>query len=344
MLTRDERIGVSRAGVAAPFELDPTLCLYSPQDNVDALAHPRVVAWHRFVTTDWMPGPRDDARRRILLLLPCTKPKPYATSREHRAINGALLRAGWRPSGDGAPPAGLAAVLDPDEDPAVLHVGALVRDGVRLDRMVLSEPLAAVPYEHLYSWPGGVSPATAYDDPGLFESRGSSVSPERADCTAVEGPDGRWVWGPAEHDAYVTAHAAMVDVQTAVLRRVAGTYDHVLAWVSPYLTHRSFLLDAAQRAAEGAAAAHVGVDGPRTVSGVNDALPGAVEILPMHASFGRARFALGERLRAEGRASGPDELSRAWDTGDGNDTPLGLPDLLPELLARLDAISGRSAA
>lgn len=344
MLSRAERIEVSRAGIAAPFELDPTLCLYSPQDNVEALAHPRVVAWHRFVTSDWQPAPRDDARRRVLLLLPCTKPKPYATSREHRAINGALLRAGWRPTGDGAPPAGFAAtVLDAHEDPGVLHVGPLVRDGVRIDRMVLSEPLAAVPYEHLYSWPGGVSPATSYDDPGLFESRGHSVSPERADCTAVEGPDGRWTWGPAEHDAYADAHAAMVDVQVAVLRRVADRYDHVLAWVSPYLTHRSFLLDAAQRAVEGGAT-HVGARGPRAITGVNDALPGAVEILPDHASFARARAALAGRLRSEGRPADADDLDRAWETGDGNDTPLGLPELLPELLGRLDDIAGRSAA
>ena len=140
------------------------------------------------------------------------------------------------------------------------------------------------------------------------------------------------------------AHDAMVRVQTAVLRRVAGAYDHVLAWVSPYLTHRSFLLDAAQRAAEGAAVAHVGASGPRAVSGVNDALPGTVEILPASASFDRARAALGERLRAEGRPAGPGDLAQAWETGDGHDTPLGLPEMLPELLARLDDIAGRSAA
>ena len=37
------RIRESREKICSPFELDETLCLYSPQDNVDALAHPRVV-------------------------------------------------------------------------------------------------------------------------------------------------------------------------------------------------------------------------------------------------------------------------------------------------------------
>ena len=95
---------VSAAKIAPPFELDPSLCLYSPQDNVDAFVHPRVLAHHQWLREQWTP-PAAAAAARITLLLPCTAAKPYPVSPEHREVNAALLDAGWRPATDhGAPP------------------------------------------------------------------------------------------------------------------------------------------------------------------------------------------------------------------------------------------------
>ncbi|MDQ7993414.1 MAG: hypothetical protein REI45_12155, partial [Propionicimonas sp.] len=241
----------SRRKIRAPFELDPSLCLYSPQANVDALAHPRVASWLEFVTGGWEPLEVRGTTRRLALLLPCTRLKPYVTSREHRAINAALLAAGWSPAWPEQPPSPLLDLLEPDEHPDVLTVSPLVRDGVALDRFVVSEPLALVPYTEALYHGGQQSPATSYDDPGLFESRGTSVSPERSDCTARQAADGSWRWGPAERAAYVRMHNEMAAHLTTAIRRLAPFYDSWTAWVSLGLTHRSFLADAGLRADEG---------------------------------------------------------------------------------------------
>ena len=39
---RAQRVVESAQKIESPFALDETLCLYSPQDNVDALDHPRI--------------------------------------------------------------------------------------------------------------------------------------------------------------------------------------------------------------------------------------------------------------------------------------------------------------
>ena len=89
------RLPGSQRKIRAPFVLDPSLCLYSPQSNVDALSHPRVAGWLEKVQHHWGPTPVPGADRgRLALLLPCTKYKPYPTSREHRAVNAALQAAG----------------------------------------------------------------------------------------------------------------------------------------------------------------------------------------------------------------------------------------------------------
>jgi hypothetical protein len=46
---RAQRVLESKLKIESPFVLDETLCLYSPQDNVDALAHPRIADWLRFI-------------------------------------------------------------------------------------------------------------------------------------------------------------------------------------------------------------------------------------------------------------------------------------------------------
>lgn len=340
-LSRAARLPESARKIRAPFELDPTLCLYSPQDNRDALDHPRVAPWLRFVADEWEPTPVPGATRRLALLLPCTKYKPYPTSREHRGINAALLAAGWGPTSGVEVPAELGAVLDADESPALLDVSPWRRGDVVLDRFVVSEPLALVPYELVWAWRGEQSPAVSYDDPGLFEARGTSVSPERDDSTAVEARPGRWRWGPAERDAYVDVHNRMAEVLGLSLARLRPFYAATVAWVSPGLTHRSFLADRALRRAEGLSASRDGIGGRRPLTGVLDSHPGLVDVLPTRAQLTEATTRLAARLAAEGRPSTPGAVRSVYARGDGHDTPLGLPETLDHLTAWL---SDHSAA
>ena len=328
------RLAASQRKIRAPFELDPTMCFYSPQANRDALEHPRVKAWLQFVSQEWEPP--SDAKRRLALIVPCTKYKPYNTSREHRAINSALLEAGWEPSADSPIPDGLGEVLELDEDSALLNVGSLRRGDTALDRIVMSEPLAMVPYPYIYEWRGEQSPATSYDDPGLFESRGTSVSPERADSTAVEVSEGKWRWGPNERGAFVEVHNRLADVITEILRRVGPRYAAIGAWVSPGLTHRSFLADGEFRKAEGMPASKRGPNGSMPLRGVLDSLPGAVHVMPTVEQLERSKASLAKRLVAEGRDASPGTVRAVYARGDGNDTPLGLPETLQDLVAWLD--------
>lgn len=343
---RAARLPASARKIRPPYALDPSMTFYSPQENVEALGHPRVAAWLGFVAQHWTPTAVPGTHRRLALLLPCTKYKPYPTSREHRAVNAALLAAGWRPvGGRGTGPApALLAVLDDGEDPAVLDVSPLVRDGVVLDRFVVSEPLGLVPYEHTALWRGEQAPAASYDDPGLFESRGTSVSPDRPDCTAVPLAGGRWRWGPAERAAYARMHAAMVGVLVTALGRLGPSYDATAAWVSPGLTHVSFLADRARRAADGLPTARRGPDGPIPLEGVLDRLPGALDLMPTRAQLAEAREALAARLARQGRPAGPGAVRSVFARGDGNDTPLGLPEALAHLVGWLDEHAGGGQA
>ena len=274
--------------------------------------------------------------RRIALLIPCTKYKPYSTSREHRAINGALLGAGWQPEGTSTAPDALSAFLGASEGSELLHNGPLRRGDVYVDRFVMSEPLSLVPYKHIYYWNGRRSPASAYDDPGLFESRGTSVSPERPDCTAIPVANGRWRWGPAERQAYVETHNRLADVIRAAVIRLAPSYAAIGAWVSPGLTHRSFLADRALRRAEGLPMSRGGTEGPVELTGVLEGAPGLVTVMPTKDQLEAARTRLAGRLRSEGRKATPAAVRAVYARGDGNDTPLGLPESLTYLTAWLE--------
>ena len=333
---KDERWAESARKIRPPFALDPTLRFYSPQANVDAMDHPEVAAFHEYVRDLWEPPAAPEGGRRVALLIPCTKFKPYSTSREHRAINGALLAAGWEPDGHSTAPDDLVGYLDGGEDPALLHDGPLRRNDVFLDRFVLSEPLAIVPYSHIYYWEGRRSPAAAYDDPGLFEARGTSVSPERPDCTAVPLSNGKWRWGPAERQAYAETHNYLADVIRQALVRLSLFYSAIGAWVSPGLTHRSFLADRPFRRAEGLPMSRSGLDGPVQLMGVLENAPGLVTVMPSQDQLEEARARLAVRLRSEGRKATPGAVRAVYARGDGNDTPLGLPESLTHLVAWLD--------
>lgn len=334
------RWDASRRKIRKPFELDPTMCFYSPQANLDALNHPRVAEWIEYITTTWEPLDVPGTHRRIALLLPCTKFKPYPTSREHRAVNTALLAAGWQPAWTDPLPDGLAEALDPGEDPALLQTAPLVRDGVALDRFVVSEPLALVPYTEAFFHAGKQSPATSYDDPGLFESRGTSVSPEREDSTARQASDGSWRWGPAEREAYVGMHNAMAAALVKAVKRLDPFYASWTAWVSLGLTHRSFLADAGLRADEGLPTARRGWQRMLRLTGLLDELPGAVDVLPTRGQADTAQETLARRLAAEGRPAGASSVRSVYARGDGHDTPLGLPEMLAHLVGHLDRQAG----
>ena len=92
-----------------------------------------------------------------------------------------MLGEGYYPEGLGDPPATLRGA-----EPELLSNAPLVGHGLRIDRVVISEPFAYVPYEAIYHWEGELSPCGRYDDPGLFEQRG--IEPTwREDCSTRLG-------------------------------------------------------------------------------------------------------------------------------------------------------------
>jgi hypothetical protein len=270
--SREARYAGSQHKYVPPFVVDTSMCFYSPQENVEALSHPRVRQWLDFVRNEYVPSlPDGDA---VLLILPCTRTKPYPMSLEHRRVNGALLDAGFMPTGDVSAPEGF-----PDSSPMVRTIG---RKRTVLHRMVVSEPLALVPYEYVYEWRGEVSPAASYDDPGLFEERGTSVSPWHPRHSATPDPKhvGRWRWGPNEKADYVAMHNAMSATITTALERFGGMYARRISWVAPGLTHRSFVSSFAQKRADGIPAARQ-VQGRRLdLVGVNDHARHAIDVRP----------------------------------------------------------------
>jgi len=52
---RSKRLLESALKIESPFQLDETLCLYCPQDNVDALRHPRIAEWLDFIESEYEP-------------------------------------------------------------------------------------------------------------------------------------------------------------------------------------------------------------------------------------------------------------------------------------------------
>jgi hypothetical protein len=329
---RAQRLLESAQKIEPPFKLDETLCLYSPQDNVDSLAHPRIADWLRFIRHDYVPQ-LPPAQRRVLLLMPCTKTKPYPFSSEHQHINQRLLESGFRPTQSVYLPQELQARLAPEFSRDVLNLSPLIDDhGTVLHRVVISEPMALVPYECIAEYEGKPSPATAYDDPGLFEHRGNAVSPWRPDCTAVAVSSTRWRWGDEERRHYVLMHNAMAEAMAETITRIADHYTDIVCWVAPGLTHRSFVLARAERAANNVRAfREVGAERLELI-GANDRLPpnGQIECLPTLRQCREAVVRLAKRLRTStARAKG------IYARGGANATPLTLPELLDVLVARV---------
>jgi hypothetical protein len=329
---RSKRLRESALKIERPFQLDESLCLYSPQDNVESLAHPRIAEWLDFIQHDYRPA-LPEAERRVLLLMPCTKTKPYPFSTEHLAINQRLLDEGYRPSSRCALPIELQARLEPPFATEVLNLSPWVdARGTMLHRMVISEPMAVVPYEHITEFRGKPSAAVAYDDPGLFESRGNAVSPWRADSTAVQISATRWKWGDEERRNYVTMHNEMARILGNFVARIGHHYHEVIAWVAPGLTHRSFVLARDERALHHVATSRKVASQRLQLIGANDHLPieRRIACLPTPEDCRAAIEQLAARLAID--------IARAtavYARGGANATPLALPELLDILIRRL---------
>jgi hypothetical protein len=337
--TRAQRILESKRKIESPFELDESLCLYSPQDNVDALGHPRIADWLRYIRHDYAPDlPR--SQRRVLLLMPCTKTKPYPFSSEHKHINQRLIEAGFCPVGNEALPAELRERLENDFSREVLNLSPLINNrGTVIHRIVISEPLALVPYESIVEYEGKPSPSTAYDDPGLFENRGNAVSPWRPDSTAISVSPTRWRWGDEERRQYVVMHNVMAETIAATIGRISGHYTDIVSWVAPGLTHRSFILARDERAAHNVRSSRrIGTTRPELL-GANDHLPPAqqIECLPTPEQCADAVVRLARRLGTNIR-----QAQAVYSRGGAHATPLALPELLDVLADRLSGEGPRA--
>jgi len=329
---RSKRVLESKLKIESPFELDETLCLYSPQDNVDSLRHPRIAEWLDYIQNDYTPE-LFEAKHRVLLLMPCTKTKPYPFSTEHIAINQRLLDEGYKPVRPVHLPLELRARLDPQFSPDVLNLSPLADEhGTVLHRMVISEPMAVVPYEHIVEFGGKPSPAVAYDDPGLFENRGNAVSPWRPDSTAVRTSATRWKWGDEERRQYVTMHNEMARILANVVARIAHNYTDVISWVAPGLTHRSFVLGRGERPIHQVATSRMAGGKRLELIGANDHLPvqRRIDCLPTRDDCRHAIERLSHRLKVD-----VSKATAIYARGGNNATPLALPELLDVLVRRL---------
>jgi hypothetical protein len=333
---RKTRILESRKKICFPAKLDDELCFYSPQDNVDALKHPRVRRWIRFVSGEYVPkvgkGRASKKDHTVLLLLPCTKRKPYPLSPEHLRINASLVAAGFRPMKGATLAKDFLDYLPAGFSPEVLSLAPLKSGNVVVHRAVMSEPLVFVPYEYVYRIGDRPSPACAYDDPGLFEGRGNAVSPWRKDFTGISVSATKWRWGDEERRAYVTMHNEMSKGLAHVVWRLRPYYSEVVAWVAPGLTHRSFILGREQRKVNGVAASRRVGEENLPLYGANDVLAGdaRIECLPTMQQCEIAKRRLAKRLGRRVSAIGG-----YYSRGGGEATPLALPELLTFLTSRL---------
>lgn len=335
MFSRSDRVHEAVGKIAPPFTLDETLTFFCPQENLEALEHPQVRDLHHHMLVEYVPP--IEGKRAVMLILPCTKAKPYALSVEHLAINTYLLRQGFEPCAPAEYPSQLENALPPGVSPRVLNNGLWVRDGLFLHRYVVSEPMGLVPYEYIYFFRGRPSPAARYDDPGLFEHRGTAVCPWRSDCSGIPW-NKKYRWGDREKAAYVQVHNRLVDLLVGILDRIGDLYTARLAYVSPRLTHRSFLGSAEERRQVGLPLGRRVCNGYLRLYGVNDLRPGRVRIIPSAQEIAVIQERLGHRFPERSRR----QICGYFATGGGGATPLILPETLEVLGNHLHWLQGAS--
>ncbi len=327
-MERAELVELSKRKSIPPFTLDESLTFYCPQENLEAFDHPVVAEWHRFMTTRYSPAL--DGGPSVMLILPCTRDKPYIMSREHLAVNSHLLSVGFEPLEDALVPEGLESSLPPEYDRAALNSRPLRRGGLTLHRCVISEPMGLVPYEFLYYYGGRLSLVSRYDDPGLFEHRPNTVCPWRADCTGVEkGTNLRW--GDNEKLAYVQVHNRLVRLIATILKRLEPRYSRIVAYVSPGLTHRSFLTSREEKKASGMRMARRIAGQTYALEGVNDLYRGLVTVVPTKEEWEEIFEAVRARLLAEDPSESEAAIRGYFARGGGGATPLAVPESLQTL-------------
>jgi hypothetical protein len=324
MFSRSDRIRLAYEKMVPPYTLDETLTFFCPQENVAALDHPGIRRLHEFMRHEYHP-PVGQAKT-VMLMLPCTKVKPYSLSHEHQAINSYLLGQGFHPVEVAEYPPEIEARLLPGADPLILNNRFWRRGDLFLHRYVVSEPMGLVPYEYIYTFAGQPSLTARYDDPGLFEHRGTAVCPWRSDFTGIPAGKG-YRWGDHEKAAYVEMHNRLVHLLVAILDRIGGLYAARLAYVSPKLTHRSFMTSVAEKKRAGLALGKRTAAGFLRLEGVNDLRPGLVRTLPDEAEIEAVVAKLGRRL--PGRT--PRQVRGYFASGGGGVTPLILPETLDVL-------------
>jgi hypothetical protein len=338
-MSREQRLALSATKAVPPYAIDPALTFYCPQENLTAFDEPRIRAFMAHLRSDYQPpAPVIAAEKAVLLLLPCTKTKPYLLSKEHLHINRYLLDGlGFVPIGTPDYPPAIAEALPEGFPLSALHNGLLQHGSLVVHRMVVSEPMGIVPFEYIYHWRGELSLVSRYDDPGLFEHRGASVCTWRKDNTATPLGNGKYRWGVNERAAYVEAHNRYSQHMAAVLKRLKPYYHTILGYVAPKMTHRSFLTSAAEKAAGGLLRARKTGQGSGQLIGVNDLVPGLVRIVPDAAEQAEALAALGKRLPY----LSPAGRSGYFSTGGGIATALVLPEVLAILKKHLQTIERR---
>ncbi|MBN1315706.1 MAG: hypothetical protein JXA42_09570 [Anaerolineales bacterium] len=314
-----------------PFTLDETLTFFCPQENVEALDHPDIQELHNFMLSEYEPPVR--GKKAVMLMLPCTKVKPYCLSQEHRAINGYLLSEGFRPVEEVQYPAELENALSPDADRLLLNNMVWARGELSIHRFVMSEPMALVPYEYIYTFKGKPSLTARYDDPGLFEHRGTAVCPWRPDFSGIKSSRG-YRWGDNEKEAYVKMHNSMVSLIGAAIHRLRDFYQERLAFVSPKLTHRSFMTSVEEKRRAGLVLSKRTGKGLLHLEGVNDHYPGLVHCVPDEDDIKVILERLSERF--PGRSMS--QVKGYFATGGGGVTPLILPETLDILGRHLDSL------
>lgn len=329
MTSRSDYIPESEEKIKSPFELNPELTLYCPQENVEALEHPQVREFQDHIRSEYTPPEPVRDRTSILLMYPCTKTKPYLLSDEHLNINKHLLEQGWEPVNSPEIPEGLFDHLSEEYGEQLLETGPLTRDGVVVHRAVLSEPMGLVPYDLVYSFKGEPSPVSRYDDPGLFEHRGNTVCFWRDDATGEKKENGSWKWGPNERKAYAKIHNSLVEHLIAVFDRLDSYYEKLIGYVSPKMTHRSFLSSKDEKRQFGLPLAKQTNNGRVELHGVNDKRNKPIEIVPNDDEINSLLKHLKSRLEEEkGENLTDQQVKGYYGTAGGRATPLVLPETL----------------
>jgi len=327
---REVMLQLSKGKMVFPYELEESLTLYCPQENIEAIDLPLITDHLQHMLNDYVPpisGPGT-----ILLLLPCTKAKPYTISAEHKYINRFLFEEGFEPVDDAIYPQELKEQIG-DQEMHLLNNSILKRKNIYIHRMVVSDlPTVLVPYEYIYYYQDDLSVFSRYDDPGLFEHRGNTVCVWREDCSGIKRGK-KYRWGPLEKSAYVKVHNIHAEAMAGVLSKLSTQYEKIIAYVTPKMTHRSFLADVSEKKEVGLPLFRITVNGREHFVGVNDLHPSLVKIIPSWKELSLITDNLRNRL---GFAT--QDLTKVktyFATGGGIATGLVLPETLSVLANHL---------